>query len=651
MNISFISSLYSIISLLIVATNIYLLNEVKGLKILSPKGPLNGCQKDSSNSQCSLEGDIHYTQALFGVSKEGKSLVGYLFVALAPKNINEHGCQLDYSTNLLDASTSSTSGPTNYGKFFLFQGDAGCRYVEQVRSAQQNGAAAVIISDILCPCDTSTLPSQFVKNMCDPDVGKCRSNDLPIPYMVPGGPSDDITIPVFMVSKFDGQRLRDCFVTAFSPPGDNASLTGLTCLSGQKISISVDWSIPKTQKVEWEIWRSSDPNESSEINDFFSEKYFPNVASSLAKQNAIASPKFYIMPGEKWECTAPNQNGGYKCGAQCSNRGRYCHKDPDPESDLSKSPNGIDIVQENARQACLWKLTKEKIDKKVDDWMLAYNKYWMYVSIFAEMCTYRRLSNPNENTKNLPEYFSEKCSEEAHKKVELDFSKTLNCIEKSGGYGIDIGNNNVVLFNSIEEQNFKNLIDFPALLINGYIVRGKLTLQSFLSFVCAGMVSPPLFCDCVLSQKESTPNNIIYKTCIVSDGDVWINSINGGLFLSPGAIAAIVIVPFLFSLCCLSILYRRTRTHLKMELEREVINIVKRSNDIPHSGEVPVESNATGKKKGKLVSISVDGEDDQTGYRAPASSFAGISSSTTTSSIATNTTDRGKQNKDELAIA
>ena len=53
--------------------------------------------------------------------------------------------------------------------------------------------------------------------------------------------------------------------------------------------------------------------------------------------------------GYDWGCTL---GSGNLCGDQCSPQGKYCN--PDPDHDVYGGVSGVDVVNENLRQLCVW---------------------------------------------------------------------------------------------------------------------------------------------------------------------------------------------------------------------------------------------------------------------------------------------------------
>jgi hypothetical protein len=64
-----------------------------------------------------------------------------------------------------------------------------------------------------------------------------------------------------------------------------------------------------------------------------------------------------------------------QCKSQCINHGRYCA--PDPEQDFSTGYDGKDVVVENLRQLCVFKVAKQA----EKPWV-----WWDYVTDFQIRC-------------------------------------------------------------------------------------------------------------------------------------------------------------------------------------------------------------------------------------------------------------------------
>jgi len=73
----------------------------------------------------------------------------------------------------------------------------------------------------------------------------------------------------------------------------------------------------------------------------------------------------------RWGCTIENL-----CATQCTEGGYYCN--PDPDHNLFAGVSGVDVVNENLRELCVWNTA-----------LASYNSdgealWWQYVKAFAE---------------------------------------------------------------------------------------------------------------------------------------------------------------------------------------------------------------------------------------------------------------------------
>ena len=99
-------------------------------------------------------------------------------------------------------------------------------------------------------------------------------------------------------------------------------------------------------------------------------KSFKGVVQVLEKKGCTQFTPHYIT----WYCPEAFILSK-QCKSQCINNGRYCA--PDPEQDFSKGYDGKDVVVQNLRQVCVFKVAKEH--KK--PWL-----WWDYVTDFAIRC-------------------------------------------------------------------------------------------------------------------------------------------------------------------------------------------------------------------------------------------------------------------------
>jgi len=219
----------------------------------------------------------------------------------------------------LDNSAWPTTGP------LIIMVDRGnCTFVSKVRNVQTSSGVAVIIVD--------------------------NVEETWLPYMADDGTGADISIPSMLITMDDGQLIKD-----------SISNTGY-------VTVQLTWGLPHPDgRVEWSLWTSSNDPASREMK----QTWGPIVESIGAASRF--EPHYFIYEGEYSGCTAT----GFPCGNQCTADGRFCAVDPD--HDLSSGISGLDIVEENLRQLCLFEYLNASDTE-------SNTKWWDYTSLFIDQC-------------------------------------------------------------------------------------------------------------------------------------------------------------------------------------------------------------------------------------------------------------------------
>ncbi|KAG5142431.1 hypothetical protein JHK82_018126 [Glycine max] len=159
------------------------------------------------------------------------------------------------------------------------------------------------------------------------------------------------------------------------------------------VNVNLDWreALPHPdERVEYEFWTSSNdecgPKCESEINFV---KSFKGAAQLLEQKGFTKFTPHYIT----WYCPEAFILS-QQCKSQCINNGRYCA--PDPELHFQRGYNGRDVVIQNLRQACFFKVANES----GKPW-----QWWDYVTDFSIRCPMR------ENK------YTEECSDQVIKSL------------------------------------------------------------------------------------------------------------------------------------------------------------------------------------------------------------------------------------------
>ncbi|KAL4581120.1 hypothetical protein LXL04_017329 [Taraxacum kok-saghyz] len=361
----------------------------------------------------SIKGNHDTAIGNFGIPQYGGSMAGTVSY---PKE-NRKGCR-----EFNEFGISFKAKPGTLPAFVLLdRGD--CFFALKVWNAQNAGASAVLVADDL---------DEPLITMDTPEEDSASSKYI-----------ENITIPSALISKTFGESLKK-------------SLS-----SGEMVNVNLDWreSVPHPDdRVEYELWTNSNDEcgiKCDMLMDFV--KNFKGAAQILEKGGYTLFTPHYIT----WYCpqafTISKQ-----CKSQCINHGRYCA--PDPEQDFSQGYEGKDVVIENLRQLCVFKVVNET--KKPWVW-------WDYVTDFQIRC-------PMKEKK-----YNKDCADGVINSLGLDLRKIEKCM---GDPNAD--SDNVLLKEEQDAQIGKgsrgDVTILPTLVVNNRQYRGKLEKGAVLKAICAG---------------------------------------------------------------------------------------------------------------------------------------------------------------------
>lgn len=377
----------------------------------------------------------------FGVPQYGGTMVG---TVVYPK-ANQKACK-----SFEDVEISFKSKPGGLPTFLLAdRGD--CFFTLKAWNAQNAGAAAILVADDKI---------EPLITMDTPEEENAHADYL-----------QNITIPSALISKSFGDSIKNALS------------------KGDMVNINLDWreSLPHPdERVEYEFWTNSNdecgPKCESQI-EFV--KNFKGAAQIFERKGYTQFTPHYIT----WYC--PDAFILSKqCKSQCINHGRYCA--PDPEQDFSRGYDGKDVVVQNLRQACFFKVANES----GKPWL-----WWDYVTDFAIRC-------PMKDKK-----YSKECADQVILSLGVDVKKIDQCI---GDPEADV--DNPVLKAEQDAQIGKgsrgDVTILPTLVINNRQYRGKLDKGAVLKAICAGFqeTTEPTIC---LSDEVET------NECLENNGGCW----------------------------------------------------------------------------------------------------------------------------------
>uniref|UniRef100_A0A1D1Y6P4 Vacuolar-sorting receptor 2 n=2 Tax=Anthurium amnicola TaxID=1678845 RepID=A0A1D1Y6P4_9ARAE len=377
----------------------------------------------------------------FGVPQYGGTMTG---IVSYPKS-NKKVCK---SFEDFDISFKPKAGgiPT-----FLLVDRGDCYFTAKAWNAQKAGAAAILVADDrIEPLITMDTPEEENANA---------------DYL------QNITIPSALISKALGDSLKKALS------------------NGEMVNVNLDWkeSLPHPdERVEYEFWTNSNdecgPKCESQI-DFV--KGFKGVAQILERKGYTQFTPHYIT----WYCPDTYIHSK-QCKSQCINHGRYCA--PDPEQDFSRGYDGKDVVVQNLRQVCLFRIANES----GKPWL-----WWDYVTDFSIRC-------PMKEKK-----YTKECADDVVRSLGLDVKMIDRCIGDP-----DADKENPVLKAEQDAQIGKDsrgdVTILPTLVINNRQYRGKLDKAAVLKAICAGFqeATEPAVC---LSEDIQT------NECLENNGGCW----------------------------------------------------------------------------------------------------------------------------------
>ncbi|XP_074311929.1 vacuolar-sorting receptor 1-like [Silene latifolia] len=392
-------------------------------------------------SPSSLRGLYECALANFGVPQYGGTMPGIV----AYPNSNQNACN-KFSDHDLTFKSMPGGLP-----IFLLVDRGGCYFTLKAWNAQNIGVAAVLVAD----------------NRIEPLI----TMDTPEEAGLQDDYVQNITIPSALISMSLGDKLKR------------------SISEGEVVHIKLDWreTVPHPDdRVEYELWTNSNdecgPKCDAQI-EFV--KSFKGAAQILEKNGYTRFTPHYIT----WFCPEAFTSSK-QCKSQCINHGRYCA--PDPEHDFAAGYEGKDVVLQNLRQACFFKVANES--GKPWTW-------WDYVSDFAIRC-------PMKEKK-----YTKECADRVIKSLGVDLKKIDECIGD-----IKADNENPVLKAEQEAQighgSRGDVTILPTLIVNNRQYRGKLVKHAVLKAICSGFEETTEPSLCLTPDMES-------NECLENNGGCW----------------------------------------------------------------------------------------------------------------------------------
>ncbi|XP_039050887.1 vacuolar-sorting receptor 1-like [Hibiscus syriacus] len=358
----------------------------------------------------SINGDFDSVIGNFGVHRHGGTLIG---TVVYPRP-NKRGCKTFDEFHISFESRHARLPVV----VLVDRGD--CFFALKAWFAQRAGAAAILIADDI---------NEPLITMATPEDGQAH-----------GEYEQDITIPSVFISKSLGDRIKEALN------------------NGDIVDVKLDWReeslLHPIDRIDYEFWMNSNydcgPKCDSQL-EFI--KNFKGAARILEQKGYIRFTPHYMT----WYC--PDAFVLRKrCRSQCINHGRYC------APGLGPGYNGKDVMIQNLRQACLFKVANES----GKPWL-----WWDYITEFANHC-------------RSEEKYTKECSDKVIRSLTgIDPEKIDSCM---GDTEADVENPVLEAEREarIRKGSHGEITIMPTLLINNRQYRGKLEKGAVLKAICGG---------------------------------------------------------------------------------------------------------------------------------------------------------------------
>ncbi|GAB4818464.1 hypothetical protein N2152v2_005510 [Parachlorella kessleri] len=305
-------------------------------------------------------------------------------------------------------------------------GTSPCKFAEKVWNAQGAGAKGAIVVNYEDRLTTMEAPDS--------------DDEANYKYLA------NITIPATFITKSSGDALK-----------------GLL-RRDQAVYVTMDWTdaLPKKQQVSWEFWTNSNDEcgPVCEVQREFVKAMVP-VAKEFDQHGWTRFTPHYIV----WVCPASYRSTA-ECRSQCVRQGRYCS--PDPDGNLKEGYSGADVVQENLRELCVFKLANAS--GRPFEW-------WDYVTRFAEQCQMDEKK------------YGQECGEKVFEQLNSDGWSSLDALRQCIGDQNEDSDHPIMEEQLVAQRgNDKEgeVFILPTIRVNDVQYRGKLAVTEVLRAICAG---------------------------------------------------------------------------------------------------------------------------------------------------------------------
>lgn len=330
-------------------------------------------------------------------------------------------------------------------------GTNACKFAEKVWNAQLAGAKGVVVVNYEDRMTTMEAPD---------------SNDEQSYIYL-----ENITIPASFITRSSGEALKGI-------------LRG-----GAGVYVSMDWTdaLPRRKHVDLEFWTNSN-DQCGPVCDV--QREFIQAFAPVAKEFDGAGWTHFTPHYVVWTCPGVYKDSD-ECRSQCIRRGRYCA--PDPDGSILKGYSGAQVVEENLRQLCVFKLA----NASGRPWL-----WWDYTTTFAQHCTMST------------EAYGQSCAEKVFEALDEEKWSNVDALRECIG-AVNDDAPHPILEDQLDSQagggKEGQVFILPTLRINGAQYRGKLAVGEVIRAICAGFEA---------ANRPGACDHAVDDTCMVG-GKGW----------------------------------------------------------------------------------------------------------------------------------
>lgn len=412
-----------------------------------------------------------------------------------------YGCSDDY--DFIDKKSVDEKLPSG---LIVDRGE--CTFVNKTRNAQNAGADLLIIID---------------------DIDEKKNDSI---VLVDDGTASDIVIPTVMISKKDGQKIKDYLKDSSSSVNKNNNLNELNNKL-KHIIIDINFEITKLQKVDFELFVSS---EEIEVYNLIKElkHYMPYMSDHVNFNVHYVSYKSDLSNTNNTPIDNCFGSGSY-CNWGIIKVDEYYDNDAKELVDDVFYIDGRKILSENIRQKCIYdisynykKSNNNMFDSKdsLESQKYPGEIYFNYMDKYYSEC----LKGPFEtifysnNDKSDIDYSNLIYSRTCSAYVLLNITSNYEDYEKCYKNSFTSLNDKEVHYEEINEPILKNkLLEngsyiqtkyniqlIPSVSINKKELYGSLQAYNVIEAICAGLDIVPEFCytNSFYKKVETTSNDL-----------------------------------------------------------------------------------------------------------------------------------------------